>query len=371
MPKLKRRPSRFHVLKANYRILRIWIVGIFVAFALGFPMLSIEAATLSSASVSLSDPRPSGTSAYSFTASSVTTSLIRCIKLQYADTPSGTNVPSGMSTNGGGVTLDTTNTNYIPTPGSWTLNKPANGTLTLTNATGETPASASARRVAINGITNSSTADTGFWLRFNTYTNVDCATGPLDSAAVGFILTNGSTLTLNVDQTLSFTVNAVASAQSCNGATSTAASTATTIPFGTVSAASNAVVCQDLQAATNSTNGYTISARFTAAPTNALAQTIASHSGTNAAPTAFPAPGNEAYGYTTNDATLGTGTANRFTVTGGNKWAAMTTTNAEVAYEATGVTSTTYRIGHEVGVSTTTRPGTYTTTVIYTCTPVY
>ena len=49
----------------------------------------------------------------------------------------------------------------------------------------------------------------------------------------------------------------------------------------------------------------------------------------------------------------------------------MTTSNNEVAYEAAGVTSTTYRIGHEVAVSTLTKPGTYTTTIIYTCTPIY
>jgi hypothetical protein len=49
----------------------------------------------------------------------------------------------------------------------------------------------------------------------------------------------------------------------------------------------------------------------------------------------------------------------------------MTTSNSEVAYEAAGVTSTTYRIGHQVGIASTTFPGTYTTTIIYTCTPIY
>jgi len=49
----------------------------------------------------------------------------------------------------------------------------------------------------------------------------------------------------------------------------------------------------------------------------------------------------------------------------------MTTSNAELAYEPTGVTTTTYRVGHQVGVGLTTRPGTYTTTIIYTCTPIY
>ncbi|HVQ44581.1 MAG TPA: hypothetical protein VMT30_06470 [Candidatus Saccharimonadia bacterium] len=353
---------------------RLLIVGAFIVGLLLLPNLGARAATLTSASVGISDPRPSAISAsYTFTASSVTTGApgtIKCIKMLYSDTAAGSTVPAGMSTNGGGVTFDTAGSNYVPTPASWTLNKPANGTLTLTNATGETPASAAARKIIINGITNSSAADTKFWLKFNTYNNTDCASSPVDNTTVLFILTNASTLSLTVDDTLSFTVNAVGAAAACDGATTTAASTATTIPFGTVTAASNGVVCQDLQAATNATGGYTIYARYTAQPTNSLAQTIASHTGTNPAPTAFSAAGTEAYGYTTGDATLGTGTANRFT-SPTQEWAGLTTTNAELAYEPAGVTASTYRIGHQVGVSSTTRPGTYTTTVIYTCTPTY
>jgi hypothetical protein len=220
------------------------------------------------------------------------------------------------------------------------------------------------------GITNSSVQDTNYFLRINTYDNIDCASTPRDNAAVQFINTNGSTLSLTVDNTLTFTVNSVSGGSACNGSTSTQASTATTIPFGVVTAATNQIVCQDLTASTNSTNGYTLFARYTAKPTNPLSQTIADWTGTNAAPTTFSAAGTEAYGYTTDDATLGTGTANRFT-SGGPKYAAMTTSNNEVAYEAAGVTSTTYRIGHEVGISLTTFPGTYTTTIIYTCTPVF
>jgi hypothetical protein len=338
-----------------------------------YPSLGAHAATYSTASVAVSDPRPNVTASYTFTASNVTLSLIRCVKFQYSDTATGSTVPSGMST--AAATLDTTaNTNYVPTPASWTIAHPANGTLTITNATGETPASASARKVTFNNITNSALSDTKFWLKVFTYSNADCSTGQLDNGTVLFILTNGSTLTLTVDQTLTFTINAVAASQACDGTTTTAASTSTTIPFGTVTAAGNAVVCQDLQAATNATNGYTIYARYTAKPTNALAQTIADLGGgtpvPNSAPVNFTAAGTESYGYTTNDAALGTGTANRFTSPTQN-WAAMSATNAEVAYEPAGVTSATYRIGHQVGVSLTTKPGTYSTTIIYTCTPVY
>lgn len=358
-----RRPHRNY--QSLTRSIGIAVLAIFSVAAVPFDVL--RAASLSTSSVSVSDPRPSSLNvAYSFTGSGVTLAPIKCIKQVYSDTPSGSVVPTGMST--AAANFDTATSNFVPTPASWVVTRPANGTLTLTNAAGETPASAAARKVNFTGITNSSTADTKFFMQLSTYNNVDCATSPVDNVMVSFILTFGSTLTLNVDATLSFTVNAVLGGQVCNGATSTAASTSTTIPFGTVSAAANSVVCQDLQAATNATNGYTVSARYTAQPTNSIGQTIANTTGTNAAPAAFSAAGTEAYGYTTNDAVLGTGTPGRFVA---NQWAAMTTTNAEVAYEAAGVTSSTYRIGHQVGVSLTTRPGTYQTTVIYTCTPVY
>ena len=355
---------------------RLWLVGVFVVLLLGVPAANVHAATLSSTSLSVSDPRPSTLSSnYTFTGSSVTTGApgtIKCIKEVYTDISTGL-VPAGMSTTGAGVVLDTTNTNYMPTPTAWTLNKPANGTLTLTNATGEIPASATGRKVVINGITNSSIT-TAIRIQFNTYNNTDCSSSPVDNAETLFILTNGSTLSLTVDDTLTFSVNAVGAGQACSGGSTSAASTATTIPFGTVTAAANAIVCQDLQAATNATSGYTIYARYTAKPTNALAQTIQdlnNGTSTNAAPTAFTGAGVEGYGYTTNDQTLGTGTANRFFNGTTYSWASMTTSNAEVAYEANPVTTQTYRIGHQVGVSLVTKPGTYTTTIIYTCTPIY
>ncbi|MEO6728872.1 MAG: hypothetical protein ABIM99_03030, partial [Candidatus Dojkabacteria bacterium] len=93
----------------------------------------------------------------------------------------------------------------------------------------------------------------------------------------------------------------------------------------------------------------------------------ADFTGTNATPTAFSAAGTPAFGYTTADATLGTGTAGRFT--GGN-WAAFTTSPLEVVYSAVAAAET-IRVGYQAGISTTTPAGSYLTTVIYTATPIY
>jgi hypothetical protein len=344
------------------------IVGV-VLGQLAIP-LATSAATFSNAKVALSDPRPSQTAVtYSVTVSSVTSTTIKCIKADFSTSPSSSSAIGNSFTAAGASITAASSTLVNSSASGWTATPTANN-ITYTNASGITPSTTTGATFIIAGVNNSTVADTSYWLRFNTYNNTDCATSPVDNTVMGFIFTNGSTLSLTVDQTLTFTVNAVASATACDGSTTTAASTATTIPFGTVTSASNALVCQDLTASTNAANGYTIFARYTAAPTNGLSQTITDWTGTNAAPTASWSAGTEAYGYTTNDSTLGTGTANRFT-NGGQKYAAMTSSNAEVAYEAAGVTSTTYRVGHQVGVATVTRPGTYTTTIIYTCTPIF
>jgi hypothetical protein len=358
-----------------------------LAFVLTFVSIGLvptvsNAASLGNASVALSDPRPSQTNVnYTLTlgngGSPVTSSAVKCIQVYFSTTSTSNTAPTGFS----GVSADTSGfgtstlvndsaTGWTTTLSSGVSSAGQDNIVQYTNATGVTPTTTTGATLVVPKITNSSVQDTNYWVFVNTYGNTNCTASPIDNAIVQYINTNGSTLSLTVDDTLSFTVNAVAASLSCDGTTTTQASTSTTIPFGTVTAATNGVVCQNLTAATNATNGYTIYTRYTAKPTNTIGQFIADSSGSNTSPATFTAPGFEAYGYTTNDSALGTGTANRFT-NGGQKWAPEATTNAEVGYEPNGVTSTTFEIGHQVGISLTTHPGTYTTTIIYTCTPIY
>lgn len=327
-----------------------------------------NAATLTSASVALSDPRPTTSGVtYTMTVSGVSATALRCIQATFVTTPSGsTAVPSLVASS---ATVNAGSTLLGGSTGTWNVTDTANS-VKYTNTTNTVaPTTTSGATFIMQAIQNGNTADTSYWVQFKTFSDSGCAT-PIDNTTVGFIYTNGSTLSLTVDQTLSFTVNAVAASQSCAGATTTQASTSTTIPFGTVTTATNGLVCQDLTAATNASSGYTIYARYTGQLANALSQPLADWTGSNSNPTTFPTAGSntEAYGYSTNDTTLGTGTAGRFA---SNKFAALTTSNNEVAYESAGVTSTTYRLAHEVQIATTTKPGTYQTTVVYTCTPVY
>jgi hypothetical protein len=339
-----------------------------------------NAAVFTSASVALTDPRPSATSGYNVTVSSVTSTNIKCVKLVWSTSSTGEVEPTAWDGTAGTVTGGSSS---LVNNATWSLARSdgsgatagADNVWQYTDATGVTPSTLTNATFVTAGITNGSSNAVGYYLKINTFSNVGC-TGPVDNGTVQFIYTTASTLSLTVDNSLSFTVNGVASGPGCAGGSATQASSATTIPFGTVTTGTYGLVCQDLTAATNATNGYTIYIRDNGSPTNALSQTISDVSpGTNNDPEPFSANTVEAYGYTTNDVTLsgsagtGAGQNNRFNASA--NWAANTTTNSEVAYEAAGVSSTTYRVGHQVAIAATTDPGTYTSTVIYTCTPIY
>lgn len=330
----------------------------------------VKAATLFTGSVSLSDPRPSQTANYQLTFSNVSTTQINCIAIVFTSAASGSTAgPTGLSATS--ATLDTTaSTNYVPNPSGWSKTSPQANIVWLTMSGGTSPASSSSRTVTINTITNGSTAETGYFLRFATYQNTNCTSSPIDSQTIMFIYTNGQSVSLTVDPSLSFTLSAVAAGQSINGAATTIATSTTSIPFGTVSSAANAIAAHDATVGTNASAGYTLYIRYTGALTSTGGATIDDHTGTNASPASFPAAGTEAFGYTTNDSSLGTGTATRFT-SSNNLYAKFTTSNLEVAYNAGPTASTTHRIGYEVGVSNATEAGSYTTTVIYTLTPTY
>lgn len=350
------------------------LIAAVLVFLLLFVQAQIaSAATLTSASVTLSNPVPSTASvSYDFQASNVTTSAIKCIRVEFDTAADGTGgKPTGMDITNAALSGSS---DYIPTPGSWGVsNNNTTGVSSITFATGETPASASARNVILTTITNGSTADNDFFLIFNTYNNTDCASSPVDSSIVAFVFTNGQAVSMSVDPTLAFTIAGVTGNGSIavNGATITngLATTSTTIPFGTVTSSANKVAAQDLTVGTNAGNGYTVYTRYTAKPTSG-GNDINDHTGSNASPTAFSAAGTEAFGYTTEDSTL-SGTADRFTSAGGNKWAAFTTTNAELIFHNAAVSNQTTRAGFQTSISTATAQGSYTTSVIYTAVPVY
>ncbi len=339
-------------------------IAVIVVALSGFFNIGIaNAVQLTTASLAQSDPRPSVSSNYTVTVSSVQLVTTRCIKEVYATTSTGTTVPgSFVSTS---ATINTTNTNYINTTG-WSLDATTNGTLKYTLAGGATPASASGRIFEADGITNGATSNTTYYLQFSTYSDAACSVA-LDSVTIAYVYTDGQSVSITIDPTLSFSVAGVASGGTVNSATTNVTTTSTAVPLGTPTISTNQIAAQDITVSTNAGAGYTVYTRYTAKPTSG-ANTLNDWTGSNATPTTFSAAGTEAFGYTTNDFTLGTGTAARFS---SNKWAAFTTSNLEVAYDAAPVSAQTTRVGYQVGIAGATKAGSYITTVIFTATPVF
>jgi hypothetical protein len=125
--------------------------------------LRVNAATLTNGSVTLSDSRISQASvSYTSQFSSVTTAVIKCIKVQFSDSTTGGSKPSGLDITSAAFSGTS---NYVPTPASWSIaNNNSTGVSQITFATGETPASASSRTVVLTGITNGSTVDTSYFI---------------------------------------------------------------------------------------------------------------------------------------------------------------------------------------------------------------
>ncbi len=329
------------------------------------PAVRVEA--LSSSSLLLSDPRPSQTSNYTFSTSGLTTATtINCMQLDIGTSSDGSG-DAGLDLSGISLVSQT-----IPSSGTW-ADASVDGTtdqLRATSAGGATPNATG--NVVWGGIVNGATAGTTYYGVFETFSNTDCSTGgPVDSATVAFIYKDGELVQLTVDPTLTFTCAGVASGQPINGATTNTTSVGSGIDFGNITSATKGVSAHDLQVSTNATGGYTLYTRHTGALSNGTDNIDWSGGGSNASPTSFPAAGTEAWGYTTDDNALLTGTADRFT-SPANQWAKFETSNEIVGDSASATSGTeTTRVGHQVGISATTPAGTYQTTVVYTVASTY
>jgi hypothetical protein len=324
------------------------------------------AATLTNASLTLGDSRPSQTSNYTVTANGLTTgSTIGCIEVDLGTASDGTGAISGLSTSSSAFVSQT-----ITASGTWTVDNSASaaGKLRFVNGTPVVPQSGS-QTATWSGVVNGNTADSGYYGVVKTYTTNACST-PVDNVTVSFIYTNGTAVTANVDPSLSFAITGAASGATCNTVTSTVTTTAATVPFGTVTSAANSIGIQNMSVSTSAGHGYTVTTRYTGALTNGTAN-IANYGGSNASPTnPFPSAGTEGYGYTTNDAVLGTGTANRFTNNGPN-WAGFSSTAGEIGFNSAAVSNDTFCVAQQLAIATNTPAGAYATTVVYTATPVY
>lgn len=245
-------------------------------------------------------------------------------------------------------------------------------TVTFTLCTGTTIADEEPLTItfANEHITNPATAVCGT-VNDSYICKIDVTTSD-ESGTTKVAIISGVAVSATVDETLTFTIAGVANSTTQKASVTTTVDTsgdATTLPLGTLSVSANTIAGQNLTVSTNATGGYTTTLEYTAALTSG-SDTIDDWTGSNAAPTAFPAAGtDEAWGYTTDDAVLGTGTTGRFGTN--NVWAALTTSPLEVAYSNVPVSSEVTKMAYQAAIEGTTEAGSYTTTLFYITTPIY
>lgn len=212
-----------------------------------------------------------------------------------------------------------------------------------------------------------------------------------DTGQVQVAVIAGVTTTATVTASLSVTVAAVADTLTVNGQDLDVTSTSSTVPFSTLTVNTFKAAAHDLTVSTNAAGGYTTSVRQIdgSGMTNVLASggtnnidgfRGAGGTATNAAPLAWAAGTNPTgtsanvntgwYGYTTEDAVLGTGTVDRFTSTP-NFWAPFDTTAYEVAYDNAPVNAQIIRVGHMIETNALQPQGVYTGVVEYITTAVF
>ncbi len=359
---------------------KVSAIGVLIVLLVSVPLFAqlstkVQAGTLTPAKVTISDSRAGNASTtYDFAFTTSVTTSIKQLNVVFCTTASGAcSTPTGIDTTGATRASD----NVAGT--GRTDDFTGNGTLSTVITT---PASQATQAVTVSytGITNPTTTDSTFFARVTTYS--DTGSTVIDSASVAFaILTTTSiAVTASVASTFTFSVAAVTTGL-VNGATiDVTSTTANTIPFGTLSSATPKIASHDLTVTTNAANGYTVTVKAAADPPLVdSTNNIDKFSGTNATPTTWSSPAGSSasvntgfFGYTTNDATLGTGTADRFTSSGGNKWSGTTTSPLEVAYSATGIgSSEVTRIGWQAEVNGLQPAGAYTGTVVLVATPTY
>ena len=216
----------------------------------------------------------------------------------------------------------------------------------------------------------------------------NACTGYTDVGDAQVAIISAVTTTATVGASLSVTVSLVAASVLCNGATTSIETTSSTVPFSALTVNADKIGAHSISVSTNAVEGYTGTIEWTTGTgeedgLDSNANNIDGFdksAASNASPQAWAAGDNPSgvaanansgwYGYTTNDATL-SGTPDRFTSAGGDKWAPFNSAPYEVAYDAGAVNAQVTCVGHKIEVNAFQPAGTYTGTVEYVYTAIF
>lgn len=237
-------------------------------------------------------------------------------------------------------------------------------------------ASTSVQTITVTGVT--SPAAGGYSVYVRTYQ----ANGTeIENAQMIVYIVDSVTVSAHVNSTLTFGVAAVNAGQVINGATTTATSTATAVPFGTLSDVAPSVVGQELSVVTNASDGFVVTVQqdgemVSAAGANINSFKMAANGAGLATPEVWSNPvpslgSDNTYGH------MGLTTNDDIAAFGGSKLAGLTATAPMAVMSHTGAADGTTqnigkaRVAYEVGISALQEAGDYQSELTYVCTPTY
>lgn len=323
--------------------------------ALSFLALPItaSAAELNGEIVSLSVPTIGATATYTITVGNVTGAAIGCVRIAFTDSVGGSILPAGM----GILAANLTTTGTLITPSS---DADFDGhTYEIIDSTPASPG-AGTHTIILSGVTNSTVANTTYYVTVNTFSDVACTTA-VDTNGVGaFVNTAGVVVDATVNPSLTFTVGT------------------TTCTLGVLTTSAHGKCSHVMTAASNATSGYAISYYTPATLTSSGGDTITANGATAIADASGVT---EQYGINlvanTIAPTVGANKSGDTTPTVGaqyniiDSFALVEATNTTIATVNAPSNTTTFTVSYIANIAPSTDAGVYTSTQTYNITATY
>ncbi len=235
-------------------------VALVAALTLLFASLapvSVLAASLTNRKLTLSTSAGNTAATWTFTFNGASATVLKGISFQVCDAASGAcNTPGSWSNSGatfGSLTYNGSNQT------GWTLDNAGAGGAQYLGIKNNSASNSSANPIVVtfNTVTNPNTTNATFYVRINTFSGNDFATG-VDNGVVAASTSQQINLTASVDESLTFcTGTSGITTTSCSGATGS------TVAFGTLSASTVKSGTSQIGVGTNAGVGYTVTVNGT------------------------------------------------------------------------------------------------------------
>lgn len=335
-----------HRLPSVFMALLLFIATLGAGF-----MPALAVGQLTARSVTLSNNASAATGVtYTIGFTTASTATIASFEAQMCTTASGTcTMPNLFSQSSSTLAASQS------LSGTWTVSTATSGSLRGSATGASSTAASAAKTMVFGGVINPTLANTTFFVRITTYSDASWTT-PVDTGVAAVSTAGQITVSVNVDESLTFTLASATVTLQTAGSTGITPS-ATAYGTSTMAASTNAPSGYAITVAGTTLTGPTT---LTALATQTASSTGASQFGLNLKANTTPSVGsNPSGGSGAASANYGTADQYRF-VTGDT-----------VASAAGASAATTFTVSYIANATATTPAGQYQTVLTYICTPTF